>query len=92
MSRHYFGKREIEKKKQAKRLEKQKRREERHAEGPMSQKDMIAYVDEFGNIVDTPPEEQKAATDTVAAELPEKEKEKYKRDFIAGMLLQLACR
>ncbi len=53
-----FGKRENEKKKQAKRLEKQKRKEERQAGGTSSLDDMIAYVDEFGNIVDTPPSEQ----------------------------------
>ena len=49
-----FGKRENEK--QAKRLEKQKRREERQAGGSSSLDDMIAYVDENGNITDTPPQ------------------------------------
>ena len=44
-----FGKRENEKKKQAKRLEKQKRKEERQAAGTSSFDDMIAYVDENGN-------------------------------------------
>ena len=48
--------RENEKKKQAKRLEKQKRREERQAGGSSSLDDMIAYVDENGNITDTPPQ------------------------------------
>ena len=42
--------------KQAKRLEKQKRREERQAGGSSSLDDMIAYVDENGNITDTPPQ------------------------------------
>ena len=51
-----FGKRENEKKKQAKRFEKQKRREERQAGGSSSLDDMIAYVDENGNITDTPPQ------------------------------------
>ncbi len=54
-----FGKRENEKKKQAKRLEKQKRREERQAGGSSSLDDMIAYVDENGNITDTPPAEER---------------------------------
>ena len=54
-----FGKRENEKKKQAKRLEKQKRREERQAGGSSSLDDMIAYVDENGNITDTPPQRPK---------------------------------
>lgn len=54
-----FGKRENEKKKQAKRLEKQKRREERQAGGTATPDEMIAYVDENGNITDTPPTERK---------------------------------
>ncbi len=58
MARQSFGKRENEKKKQAKRLEKQKRKEERQAGGTCSPEDMIAYVDENGNIVSTPPEER----------------------------------
>ena len=45
-----FGKRENEKKKQAKRLEKQKRKEERQATGTSSFDDMIAYVDELSLI------------------------------------------
>ena len=53
-----FGKKENEKKKQAKRLEKQKRKEARQAGGTSSFDDMIAYVDENGNITDTPPEVQ----------------------------------
>lgn len=62
MAGQSFGKRENEKKKQAKRLEKQKRKEERQANGTSSQEDMIAYVDAFGNIVDTPPEEHAKQT------------------------------
>lgn len=55
-----FNKRENEKKKAAKRLEKQKRKDERKASGPggSSLDEMIAYVDENGNITDTPPEER----------------------------------
>jgi len=53
-----FNKRELEKKKQSKKLEKQKRKEERKANaGSGSFEDMIAYVDEFGVIHDTPPDE-----------------------------------
>ena len=52
-----FNKRELEKKKQSKRLEKQKRKEERKANaGSGSFEDMIAYVDENGVITDTPPD------------------------------------
>ncbi len=70
-----FGKRENEKKKQAKRLEKQKRKDERKAGGG-SLDDMIAYVDEFGNIVDTPPSEQtreEVKLEDVAIATPKKE-------------------
>lgn len=53
-----FKKRENEKKKQAKRLEKQKRKEERQAAGPSSMDEMIAWVDENGNLTSIPPEER----------------------------------
>jgi cold shock CspA family protein len=70
-----FGKRENEKKKQAKRLEKQKRKEERLSAGTSSPDDMIAYVDEFGNIVDTPPEQRREEVnlEDVAIATPKKE-------------------
>ena len=71
-----FGKKENEKKKQAKRLEKQKRKEERQAGGTSSQDDMIAWVDEMGNIVDTPPEQrekQEVKLEDVAIATPKKE-------------------
>ena len=55
-----FNKRELEKKKEQKRKEKQKRKEERKtSSGGKSFDDMIAYVDEFGVITDTPPEPDK---------------------------------
>lgn len=53
-----FGKRENEKKKQAKRLEKQQRKEQRQAAGTASADEMIAWVDEFGNLTNIPPEER----------------------------------
>ena len=71
-----FGKRENEKKKQAKRLEKQKRKEERQAGGTASQDDMIAWMDEKGNIVDTPPElrkKQEIKLEDVAIATPKKD-------------------
>lgn len=71
-----FAKRENEKKKQAKRLEKQKRKDERKAAAPGSLDDMIAYVDENGNITDTPPEERKKTEiklEEVAIATPKKE-------------------
>ena len=54
-----FGKRENEKKKASKRIEKQKRKDERKANpSGSSLDDMIAYVDENGQITQTPPEER----------------------------------
>lgn len=54
-----FGKRENEKKKASKRLEKQKRKEERKANPSSgSLDDMIAYVDENGMITSVPPSER----------------------------------
>ena len=52
-----LGKLENEKKKQARRVEKQNRKEERKRSGKVSNfDDMIAYVDENGMITSTPPE------------------------------------
>ncbi len=73
-----FGKRENEKKKQAKRLEKQKRKEERQAGGTASLDDMIAWVDESGNLTDVPPEERETKKteiklEDIAVSTPKKE-------------------
>lgn len=76
MARQSFGKRENEKKKQAKRLEKQKRKEERLAGGTASPEEMIAYVDENGMIVSTPPEiraRQEVRLEDVLIATPKKE-------------------
>ena len=54
-----FNKRELEKKKEQKRKEKQQRKDERKASGSKSFDEMIAYVDEFGVITDTPPDPDK---------------------------------
>ena len=52
-----FGIRENEKKKQARRVEKQNRKEERKSSGKATSfEDMIAYVDENGMITSVPPE------------------------------------
>lgn len=53
-----FNKRENEKKRAKKKQDKLQKREERKAsaEKGKSLDDMIAYVDEFGNITDTPPD------------------------------------
>ena len=66
-----FGKRENEKKKQARRLEKQNWKEERKQSGKANSfDDMIAYVDEYGMITSTPPD-------------PDREKEEIKQEEIS---------
>ena len=56
-SRQTFGKKEKEKKRLKKREEKQQKKEERKANSQGGDFDaMIAYVDEYGNISDTPPD------------------------------------
>lgn len=73
-----FNKREIEKRKEQRRKEKQQRREERKAMADQSTDfdDMIAYVDEFGNITDTPPdpaEIEKVDIEDIEISVPKKE-------------------
>ena len=74
-----FNKRELEKKKQSKRLEKQKRKQERKANaGSVSFEDMIAYVDENGVITDTPPDmsnKQDVDVENLMAPTPKKGEE-----------------
>jgi hypothetical protein len=55
-----FNKRQVEKNKRAKRKEKLKKKEERKNAPKSTFEDMIAYVDENGVIVDTPPESETA--------------------------------
>ena len=56
-SQETFGKKEKEKKRLKKRQDKQKKKEERKSSsGGGGLDDMIAYVDENGRIVDTPPD------------------------------------
>ena len=52
---NFFRKSDIKKKQVQKRMERQQRREARKKRGPASYEDMIAYVDEYGRITDTPP-------------------------------------
>lgn len=55
-SKETFSKKEIEKKKLQKRKEKLQRREDRKANPGRSFEDMLAYTDEDGNIMSTPPD------------------------------------
>ena len=75
-----FSKKENEKKKQARRLEKQNRKEERKLSGNTNSfEDMIAYVDENGVITSTPPEEnpqkEEIKQEEIMISVPKKEKE-----------------
>ena len=61
-SQETFSKKEAEKKKAQKRKEKEQRKEERKANNAKSGtrlEDMMAYVDEYGNITSTPPDPNK---------------------------------
>lgn len=63
-SQESFGKKNVRSKKEKKRKEKAKKREAKRDEKPNSLDDMIAYVDEYGNITDTPPDpEEKEEVD-----------------------------
>lgn len=82
-SHESWSKREKEKKKQKKKEEKLKkkeaRKEEKQEEGKPNFDDMIAYVDEYGNITDTPPDpserEEIDAEDIVVGIPPKSERE-----------------
>jgi cold shock CspA family protein len=51
-----YNKKEVRKKKEKKKKEKEQRRLEKRESGKNSLDDMIAYVDENGNIMDNPPD------------------------------------
>lgn len=55
-SQESFNKKEVRKKKEKKRLDKEKKRLARKDDDKQTLDDMIAYVDEFGNITSTPPD------------------------------------
>ena len=55
-SQESFNKKNIRNKKEKKRKEKEKKRLARKEQDKTSPDDMIAYVDEHGNILDTPPD------------------------------------
>jgi len=83
-SQQSWNKKEKEKQKRKKREEKVKKREERKtlsAESGSTLDDMIAYVDEFGNITSEPPDPTRKKEIVKAADIelgiPKKEKEDY---------------
>lgn len=76
-SQETYSKREKEKKKLKKREEKLKRKEERKANSKGGGlENMIAYVDEYGQLTDTPPDPSKKITvdvDNIVISIPKKE-------------------
>lgn len=54
-----FSKRDKEKKRLQKRQEKEQKKEDRKAEGSRSFEEMLAYVDENGNLTSTPPDQSR---------------------------------
>ncbi|MGI6574034.1 MAG: cold shock domain-containing protein [Fermentimonas sp.] len=84
MSKSSYSKRAIAKKKEQKRKEKRKRREERRAEAPSTFSEMIAYVDEFGVITDTPPEPQVEEVDLESIEISTPKMDAQVEDELKG--------
>ncbi len=82
-SQQTFNKREKEKKKLKKREEKQKKKESRRAEAKESSGGIpFAYVDQHGNLTDTPQEPtEKEEIDASTIELGIPKKEKVEVDF-----------
>jgi cold shock CspA family protein len=81
-SQQTYNKTEKEKKKLKKREEKKKKKEERKASGGSASE--FAYVDQFGNLTDTPPDpSQKIEVDAESIEIgiPKKEDSDEEVDF-----------
>ena len=75
-SQETFGKKERNKKKEKKKKDKAEKKAARKEEGKQSADDMIAYVDHFGNIVDTPPdpaEKEEIIAENIIIGIPKKE-------------------
>lgn len=68
-SQETSNKKEVRNKKEKKRKEKEQKRIKRKSEGKNSFDDMIAYVDEFGQISSTPPDPDKKKTVIVAEDI-----------------------
>jgi cold shock CspA family protein len=77
-SQETFGKKEVRNKKEKKRKEKEAKKLARKEEGKKSSlEDMMAYVDENGQIVDTPPDptakKKEIKADSIEISIPKKE-------------------
>lgn len=81
-SQQTFNKIEKEKKKKKKQEEKKKKKEERKASGETTSE--FAYVDEFGNLTDTPPDPSKKVEidpEDIEIGVPKKEDSEEEPDF-----------
>ncbi len=80
-SRETYSKKEKQKNSLKKRLEKQQKKEERKASSQGGGlENMMAYVDEYGNISDTPPDpskKKKINPKTIEVSVSKKEKEEF---------------
>lgn len=77
-SQETYNKKEKEKLRQKKKEDKLKKKEERKASGSSSFDDMIAYVDENGNLSDTPPDptkKKKVIAENIEIGIPAREAE-----------------
>src|SRR5690606_14495150 len=73
-----FSKKEREKKLEKKRREKAERKQEKKGAAKKSFEDMIAYVDEFGNITSTPPDpaqREEVNAEDIELGIPKREEE-----------------
>lgn len=77
-SRETFNKKEVRNKKEKKRKEKEKKRQARkESESKSGLDDMIAFVDEYGRITDTPPdpdEKEEVKLEDIEVSVPPKDK------------------
>lgn len=78
-SQQTFGKKELEKNRLKKRQDKQEKMEQRKANPKKTDlESMMAYVDEYGNITDTPPDpskRKKVDASTIEIGVPKREKD-----------------
>lgn len=81
-SKETLGKKDVRNKQEKKRKAKEKRRLEKKEKGKQSPDDMIAYVDEHGNITDTPPdpsEREEVDPESIEIGVPKKEQREDSR-------------
>lgn len=80
-SKETFGKKEVRNKQAKKRKEKEKRRQEKKEQGKSSFDDMLAWVDENGQISSTPPDiSKKSEIDAESIEVSVPKSEETVRD------------